>query len=348
MIKATRTVVTAAFLFACGTAAAQQLDVKRAGMVNGQSISAEDVESAAAADLEKLEQRRAQFENEMKREKQTALETALESILRDRVLAAEAAKRNISVNDLLEIEVNSAVSAPTDEAVVQFYNANKQQLEGSLGDNVAAIRAYLRDQKREPVFDAFIDGLKKTYGAVSFVEPLRVPVPTEGRPFRGRADAPVTIVEFSDFECPFCRAASPTLQQLSADYEDKVRLVYVQFPLADLHPHALKAAEASLCAMEQGKFWEMHDAMFADQANLTVDDLKKHAAALSLDGDAFGACLDSGRQFARVREDVGEGVKAGVSGTPALFINGRMLVGAQPYREIQRIVEDELRRNASN
>ena len=137
----------------------------------------------------------------------------------------------------------------------------------------------------------------------------------------------MTIAEFSDFECPYCRALLPTLQRITADYKDKVRIVYLQFPLADIHPNALKAAEASLCALEQGQFWQMHDAMFADQAHLGIDDLKRKAAELSLDTQAFARCLESGKHFAQVRNDVSEGVKAGVAGTPAIFINGRIARG---------------------
>jgi protein-disulfide isomerase len=132
-----------------------------------------------------------------------------------------------------------------------------------------------------------------------------------------------------------------------AEYEDKARLVYLQFPLADIHPNALKAAEASLCAQDQNKFWQMHDAMFADPSNLKVEDLKKKAAALSLDGKAFDACLDSGTKVSIVRSDVSQGSMAGGTGTPALLINGRLLVGNQPPGEIRRIIDDEVQRAAA-
>jgi protein-disulfide isomerase len=152
----------------------------------------------------------------------------------------------------------------------------------------------------------------------------------------------VTIVEFSDFECPFCRALFPTLKRLEADYKDQLRVVYLQFPLASMHTHARKAAEASLCAYEQDKFWQLHDAMFNDQQNLGVEDLRKKASALSLDMKSFNDCLDSGKYLSEIQSDMEEGVRAGISGTPALFINGRLLIGAQPYGDIQKIIEDEL------
>jgi len=139
----------------------------------------------------------------------------------------------------------------------------------------------------------------------------------------------------------------PQLERIEAEYKDKVRVVYLQFPLASMHLHARKAAEASLCAYEQNKFWQLHDAMFNDQQNLTVDDLKQKAAKLSLDTAAFNSCLDSGKYLAEIQSDMEEGVRVGISGTPAMFINGRLLIGAQPYGEIQKIIEDELRRSAS-
>ena len=324
--------------------AAQHSDPKRVAAVNGQPISEDEVLAAAAADLAKLDARRAQFDLEIKRERESALQAALDRLFKDRVLAAEAARRKISVDELLEIEVNRYVPAPTDEALVQFYNANKSWMEGSLGDNVASIRKDLTDEKREAILGAFVTRLKDVYGAVSFTEPMRILIPTAGRPSKGPADAPVTLVEFSDFECPFCRALSPTLQRISSTYKDKVRIVYMQFPLADMHPRALKAAEASLCALDQDKFWPLHDAMFGDPSNLRPEELKKKAANLSLEMNLLNTCLDSGKNFGREREDVEEGVKAGVSGTPALFINGRPLVGNQPYGEIQEVIEDELRR----
>lgn len=332
------------FLVSFGTLSAQEKGRQPLAVVNGQPILVEEVESAAAEELAKLEIRKAKFDLETKRDREAALAEALETLFKDRVLAAEAANRKISVSDLLEIEINSTAAAPTDEAIVEFYNANKPYLEGSLGDNVVSIRTYLRDQHRQAVLDTFVDGLKRKYGAMSLVEPTRLAVHVEGRPSKGPEDAPVTLAEFSDFQCPYCRGLSPTLQKIALDYKDKVRIVYLQFPLADIHPQALKAAEASLCAREQGKFWEMHDAMFADQGNLGIEDLKRKAAGLFLDMESFGACLESGKHFADVRNDVREGVKAGVSGTPALFINGRMLVGNQPYSEIRKVIEDELRR----
>jgi len=180
---------------------------------------------------------------------------------------------------------------------------------------------------------------------ISYTEPTRIAVATEGRPSTGASDALVTIVEFSDFQCPFCATLSSTLKAIEKNYKDQVRIVFLQFPLP-MHPNAEKAAQASLCANEQNQFWQMHDALFAEQARLGVDELRRKAAKLSLDMAAFNTCLDGNKYASAVRADIAEGVKAGVKGTPAFFVNGRYYSGSQPYDEIQRVIEEELQRTA--
>jgi protein-disulfide isomerase len=151
-------------------------------------------------------------------------------------------------------------------------------------------------------------------------------------------------VEFSDFQCGYCKAVVGTLKEIQKNYAGQVRLVYRQYPIAAIHPDAFKAAEASLCAGAQGRFWELHDMMFEEQGSLKEEDLKVKAARLQLDIAAFNDCLQSGKSANRVKQDLREGSRAGVSGTPALFINGRFLSGAQPYEEIAKIIDEELKR----
>ncbi|MFH1256350.1 MAG: DsbA family protein [Candidatus Diapherotrites archaeon] len=158
---------------------------------------------------------------------------------------------------------------------------------------------------------------------------------------RGAADAKVTIVEFSDYQCPYCGKAEPTVEQILKDYDGKVKLVFRDFPLS-FHQYAQKASEASECAGEQGKFWEMHDMLFANQSNLTDAELKKYAADLGLDTAKFNSCLDSGAMASEVQKDFEDGQAAGVSGTPSFFINGQILVGAQPISEFKKIIDAEL------
>jgi protein-disulfide isomerase len=189
--------------------------------------------------------------------------------------------------------------------------------------------------------------LKTEFGYKSYLEPLRSQLSVNGFPSRGPAAAPVTIVEFSDFECPYCGGLFPTLKQVEKNYPQQVRIVYRQFPLTNIHPHAQKAAEASLCANDQQKFWEFHDSMFSNQSELSVADLKQRAVDLKLNTQAFNQCLDSGKHATAIQADIQEGARNGVSGTPALFINGRLLSGNQPYAEIKNVIEDELQRKSA-
>jgi len=177
------------------------------------------------------------------------------------------------------------------------------------------------------------------------IEPVRVHVEATG-PAHGPENAPVTIVEFGDFQCPFSKRLVPTLSQIREKYGDKVRIVFRQFPL-DLHDNAAEAAEASLCAHDQGKFWEMHDAMFADQQGLGVENLKAKAAELGLNAEQFNDCMDQGKHAAAVQADIEAGTQAGVGGTPAIFINGRFVNGSVPLEQITPIIDDELRRFAA-
>jgi len=158
----------------------------------------------------------------------------------------------------------------------------------------------------------------------------------------GPSGAPVTIVEFSDFECPFCASLQPTLEEVRRQYGDRVRFVFRHYPLTGLHPDAWKAAEAAACADEQGRFWDLHGELFANQGSLGVPELKEIADVLGLDRAAFDDCLDSGRLSVVVEADVRAGNDAGVKGTPAMFVNGELVVGAVPFVELAAVIDREL------
>lgn len=169
----------------------------------------------------------------------------------------------------------------------------------------------------------------------------------------GDPNAPITMIEFSDFQCPFCRKFyKETLPQIKKEYiaTGKVKLVYRDFPLS-FHPGATPAAEGTECAREQGKFWEMHDAIFDEQEKqgsgtiqFTVDDVKKWAAKIGLNTSKFNQCLDSGKYKQEVEKDIADGLAGGVSGTPAVFINGKLVVGAQPFSAFKVVIDEELKR----
>jgi predicted DsbA family dithiol-disulfide isomerase/Skp family chaperone for outer membrane proteins len=317
-----------------------------AAVVNGEVVTEAQVEAAAAANLKTLEAAHPHSERTAPRERLAILHRALDAIVEDKLLTAEAAKLNTTKQEILDAEIDSNVSIPTDEEVAAYYEKNKARFSAPRDQALHQITQLLIDQSRQPYHDALFNRLKRTYGYREFLEPIRTEVATAGYPSRGPAGAPVTIVEFSDFECPFCGGLYPTLKTIEAAYPDTVRLVYRQFPLRNIHPHAEKAAEASLCANEQGHFWDMHDSMFGNQQQLTVAALKKRAADLKLDAAAFDACLDSGRETAAIDKDMAEGAGAGVTGTPTMFINGRFLPGNRPYADIKNLIDDELQRRA--
>jgi len=159
----------------------------------------------------------------------------------------------------------------------------------------------------------------------------------------GNVNAKVTLVEYSDFECPFCLRHQDTLNQIINDYPNDVRLVYRHFPLS-FHPEAQKASEASECASKQGKFWEMHDAIFAENAKgtMSVERWKSLARELGLNGSDFDECVDSGETAGRIASDLQEGTVAGIQGTPGTFVNGSLVEGAVPYATFKSIIDAQL------
>jgi protein-disulfide isomerase len=185
-------------------------------------------------------------------------------------------------------------------------------------------------------------------GAAAAIQPTVAPQPiieatVDDDPAQGPEDAPVTIIEFSDFQCPYCaRFQEETLPQILSNYGDQVRFVYRDFPLTSLHANALNAAEASECADDQGKYWEYHDLLFQNQAALDVESLKSYAASLGLDTAAFDDCLASGKYAQEVAKDLQDGTNAGVQGTPSFFINGTPIQGAQPFAAFQAAIEAAL------
>ncbi len=162
-------------------------------------------------------------------------------------------------------------------------------------------------------------------------------------PAWGPEDAAVIIEEFADFECPFCgRHAAETLPQIREAYGDRVRYIYRDYPLSNMHQFAQKAAEAAQCAHEQGLFWEYHDVLFEHQGALAVPDLKRYAQDVGMDAGDFDDCLDSGKNAREVLLDLQDGQQAGVTGTPAFLVNDLLLSGAQPFEQFQVVIDQAL------
>jgi protein-disulfide isomerase len=272
---------------------------------------------------------------------------ALDELVGNELMDQEAKKRGIERSALVEQEIASVVTTPTEADVNAWYQANPTRVQGAALDEVRVpIRNVLIEERMDAAREKFLASLKEKTAVTIALEPPRQKIADAGHASRGPEDAPIVIVEFSDFQCPFCQRANPSVDQVLKTYGDKIRFVYRHYPLPN-HPDARPAAEAAACAQEQGKFWPYHDRLFANVAKLSGKDLKDHAAAVGLDTAQFGSCVDGRRQKARVDADIAEADAAGVSGTPAFFINGRALEGAQPFEAFKRIIDEELSRKAN-
>lgn len=275
---------------------------------------------------------------------------ALESIVAQMLIEQAAKGKGMAVEPFTEAEVARRVKPVTEGQIVSFFQENQSQMQGQpLQAMAAPIRNYLEEQERANAYRALVNDLKKAGPAVTVVlDAPRSEVAVEpDDPALGPANAPVTIVEFSDFQCPFCQRVEPTLKRVRETYGDRVRIVWKDFPLTSIHPQAFKAAEAARCAGEQGKFWEYHDRLFANQQALQVESLKKYAADMGLDLPKFNSCLDTAKYAERVQAQMGVGAGLGINSTPALFINGRLLSGAQPYETFTAVIDEELQRAAA-
>lgn len=315
-----------------------------AAVVDGETITVDELESEAGDRLEQVDMQLMMCERQAQQGRYDALNAALEEMVRERLIEQEAEKAGQSADEYRAAELDSRIAEVTDEDVQSFFDENRARIGNRTVEQVGPqVRTYLEGQARQEAEATFYGNLEAKHQISYQLEPPRIEVAATG-PSYGPENAPVTIVEFSDFECPFCSRVNPTLEQVKKSYPDQVRIVFRQFPLA-MHANAQKAAEASLCAEDQGKFWEMHDWMFANQKSLGIDSLKEQAVAMDgVDGDTFAQCLDSDKYAEQVATDMREGSQAGVSGTPAMFINGQMVSGAVPFEQVAAVIDAELKR----
>jgi protein-disulfide isomerase len=303
-----------------------------AAIVAGKTIGTQEVDDLVRAQLMDLRAREHQLRSQ-----------ALDALVGQALLEKEAEARGVTAEALYESEVK-AKAAVSDTEVKSYYEANKARMGTTPeADALKQIQAGLTQQRENERRAALVRELRAKYDVKVLLEPYRVPVEVGSAPSRGNPKAPVTIVEFSDFQCPYCVRARPTVARVREVYGDRIRWVFRHFPL-DFHAQAQKAGEAAACAGDQGKFWEMHDLLWQNTARLQVADLKAHAATLGLDVAAFAQCLESGRYDGLVEADTAAGQGYGVSGTPAFFVNGRPLVGAQPFEAFAQVIDDELQR----
>ncbi len=327
-MRAAALTICGVLLFATIAAAEQP-----AATVAGKSISMSEVENHVRPKLIEIET-----------ERYEALREGLDELIAEELLTREAKARGVSEEELVKTEIVDKIPAPSDADVQKVYDDNKEQLGGQPLDAVKPqIISYLKEQKAVERQGVYLDELKKKYKTVVLLKPPVVKVDTAGRASRGGGpNAPVTIIEFSDYECPFCKRAEPTVEQVMDAYGDKVRLVYRDYPLP-MHEHARLASQAAHCANAQGKFWEYHKKLFTSD-DLSKEKLEAMATEVGLDKAKFDACLEKQEFKAAIDKDIADGTAAGVNGTPAFFINGRSLSGAQPFEKFKEIIDEEITR----
>ncbi len=298
--------------------------------VAGQAISEQDLLESLGSQLMPL--RTQEYEAKSK---------TLASLIRQRLVEAEARKWGMAAEQLLEQEVDAKVADPTD-GEVEAYFLGQNRAGVRLEDAKEQYRAALKRVRLQQARQAYTDALRGKLAVAVMLRPPSVDVVYDPERVRGEPTAPVTIVEFSDFQCPFCKKTQDTLKDLLTKYHGRVKLAYLDFPLRASHPQAQSAAVGARCAGEQGKFWAFHDVLFADQSKLDEAGLAAHARTLGLDETLFHACVKSGKFKDKIEQDLQQGSKVGVAGTPAFFINGVFLNGAQPLAEFEQIIDNQL------
>lgn len=321
-------------LVVSATSAYGQATPDRAAEVNGKPIMAADIDAKLGNNLAKLHEQIYSL-------RQKQVDMAIDEIL----LEDEAAKRGVTIAALVQSEITSRVASVTTEEVGKFYQDNKAKLQGDIKSLEEQIKNFLTAQRLQARQQEFLKSLRSSAKINIFLTPppiFRSTIVTSGAPVLGASTAPVTIVEFSDFHCPYCRRIQPVLDQVRAKYGDKVKIVFRDFPLDSLHPEAGVAAEAARCATEQGKFWEFHDKLFKNDPDVSQATLGRFAQEVGMDVTAFEACRAAGKYKESIEASLQEGSKLGVNGTPTFFINGRILVGAQPVEAFSRMIDEEL------
>jgi protein-disulfide isomerase len=271
---------------------------------------------------------------------------AIDQKVNEQVLELEVKAAGLAaVDDLLTKEVKARVADPTDAEIEETYKALQRKLRGKPLEEVRDdVAKYARQRKEAERFQAYVTELRAKYAVavqLPFPDLPRFPASPDDDPGLGPADAPVTIIQFADYQCPYCGTAQVTVDEVMKAYEGKIRFVFRDFPL-NFHENATPAAVAANCAARQEKFWPIHDAIMKQQRAITDGDLRKLAADNGLDIGRWDECRKDPAMAAEVQADEQDGAKLGVTGTPAFFVNGVFLNGAQPFEKFKQIIDREL------
>ena len=311
-------------------------DSERLAEVDGTIITLIDVDKSGGKQLQALRQQLYRLERQK-----------LDEHIGAMLVTREAKKRGVAVATLLEQEVNSTVNPPSDEEIRSLYEKNKERIPVEFEKVRDQMRNYLHEQKITERKIEYFKTLRINGKVTTYLKPpelVRVDLSVKGAPSKGSEKAEVTIVKFEDFQCPYCKAVQPNFQEVLKRYDGKVRLVHKDLPLDQIHPQARQAAEAARCADDEGKFWEYHDRLYASSPNAAPEDLRLYAKDLGLNQELFDKCLARGKYKAAIQKDLNEAANLGLTGTPAFFINGRELSGAQSVQAISQIIDEELSR----
>jgi protein-disulfide isomerase len=310
-------------------------------IIEGQAITIEQIDEHMKDQfLEEFLRQPADRQFEMR-------ETAVRDLVQRRVIEDEAKKQGKTSQELLD-EIANGVPEPTIEEISSWYTENESRLRGAkLEDVASSIKELMLKERRAKAMSDFLDPKLEALSWKIVITPPRNELAAT-RLVRGPAEAAVTIMTFSDYQCPYCVRSEPVLAEVLERYPDQVRLVHRHFPLDNIHPFARPASEASMCADEQGKFWEYHDGIFALNGRLADGSLAEIASSIGLDEDAFSLCIEERRYKDFVEADFKAGQEAGVTGTPSFFLNGIKLKGARDADELSRYVDLELARIEAN
>lgn len=302
--------------------------------IEGQKITLAEIEEQVGAQLRGLDQQRREL-----------LEAALDQLIDERLLELEAERLELTKEALL---AKSGGSSEIGQAEVdEWYEANKARVRQPKAEVEEQIRTFLAQQRALEARSKVVSGLEGRYAVERLLEPYRIEVGEASGSVRGSEGAPVTLTIFSDFQCPYCKRLAPALDTLEERFGSAVRISFRHFPLDNIHPDARRAAEATVCADRQDRMWAMHDAIFEGNADLSAESLGRYAREIGLDGERFDACLGGGEGAEVVARDLAQGYEAGVTGTPALFVNGRPVTlrrGRATEDQVGEVIADELKR----
>ena len=318
-------------ILSLGQSAAPAKSAAPLATVDGQAITDDDLAPYVASQLRPLRDQEYQIKKK-----------ALDNLISQKLVEAEAKKKGVTTEKLYEQEVDAKVPEPTDVELNAIYAVQKDQINRPFEEVKVQLSQNLKRAKIQQARQEYSAHLRDQTKIAVLLSPPRVQVGFDPARVRGNPKAKVMIVEFSDFQCPYCGQVEATLKSVLAKHQDNVALAFRDMPISQIHPFAQGAAEASRCAGEQGKYWEYHDLLFGDQGGLDRNGLIAKAAKLQLDAKQFEACVLSEKYKAQIQQDNQDGIRAGVSGTPGFFINGIFMSGAQPEATFEKAIVEQL------